>query len=85
MAVDVQSLTQDYGQEVRRVRTEVLLRFRDRIQQELTEHPEHREQVLAELRHYRDQFRDSGEAHMEDIVLDVMDMVTGWAAQDARV
>jgi hypothetical protein len=89
MAVDVQELTTTYGEEVRRARTEVLLRFRDVLAEEIAAHPDERDaflsSVLTELRKQREEFREAGNEAMEDIILDAMDMVTGWSAHAVRL
>jgi hypothetical protein len=89
MAVDVQELTTTYGEEVRRARTEVLLRFRDVLAEEIAAHPDARDaflsSVLTELRKQREEFREAGNEAMEDIILDAMDMVTGWSAHAVRL
>jgi hypothetical protein len=85
MAVDVRALTTGYEEEVRRVRTEALLSFRDGLAAELEAHPDSRENLLNELRKYRAQFKEEGRQDMEDIVLDAMDLLTGWAARGVRV
>jgi hypothetical protein len=85
MAVDVQALTTTYEQDVRRARTEALLRFRALFQEELQAHPDDRDLLLEQLRELRAQYRDSGQEDVEDIILDAMDILTGWCARDVRV
>jgi len=89
MAVDVQELTNAYGQGVGRARAETLLEFREFLADEIAAHPEQREQflsmVLRQLRERREEYRDAGDAAMEDFVLDAMDLVTGWVARDVRL
>jgi hypothetical protein len=89
MAVDVQELTTSYGEEVRRARTDVLLRFRDVLADAIAAHPDERDEllatVLAELRNHREELRRAGNEPMEDVILDAMDIVTGWSAHAARL
>jgi hypothetical protein len=89
VAVDVQELTTTYGEEVRRARTETLLRFRAVLAAEIEAHPEDRDAflstVLRMLREQREAFREAGNEVLEDIVLDAMDIVTGWSAHAVRL
>jgi hypothetical protein len=89
MAVDVRPLTTGYGEEIRRLRTESLLSFRQVIEDELAAHPGHRDEVLdvilKQLRELRARARESGDVATEDILLDAMDLVTGWSAHAVRV
>jgi hypothetical protein len=41
--------------------------------------------VIDELRRYRAMFKEQGREDLEDLILDAMDIVTGWAAPDLRV
>jgi hypothetical protein len=89
MAVDVRPLTTGFGEEVRRARTEALLNFRQFVEEALTDHPDHREEILsgtlAQLRELRAKAREADDEIMEDILLDAMDLVTGWSAHAIRV
>lgn len=85
MAVDVQAITSSYEQKVRDVRTETLLGIHDLLAQELADHPDHRDAVLGELRQLRRQFAEAGREDMEDIILDAMDMFSGWCARSMRI
>lgn len=85
MAVDVQALTNSYADDVRRFRTDALLNFRSIFAEDLKHHPEHRDALLAELKEQRDRLRSEGNEEMEDIILDAMDMLTGWSAHSARL
>jgi hypothetical protein len=87
--VDVETLRTNFGTEVRRARTETLLQFREHLENEIAAHPDRRDEILAAtleaLREFRTQYRDVGNEPMEDITLDLMDLVTGWVGEPARV
>jgi hypothetical protein len=85
MVVDVERFATSYGEEVRRARTETLVDFRNTVLEILAEHPESRDMVIDELRRYRAMFKEQGREDLEDLILDAMDIVTGWAAPDLRV
>jgi hypothetical protein len=85
MAVDVESAATNFGAEVRRARTESLVALRDDILDFLRDHPEHQDEILAQLRTIRLQFREEGREDLEDFVLDAMDIVTGWVAPEMRL
>jgi hypothetical protein len=58
-----------------------LLRLRAEVQSLLAEGYE-REVLLSQLESFRDYLRDSDDESSEDIVLDVMDFLTGWCHPD---
>jgi hypothetical protein len=63
---------------------EPLLRMRDLVRNEL-EHGVSRSEVLGQLESLRIELRGSGRAEEEDVVLDVMDFVSGWASPHVRL
>ncbi len=85
MAVDIQALATSYEQEVRRLRTEVLMQLRDVLADELRVRPEARDALLTELQEYRTRFKKEGRKDMEDLVLNAMDMLAGWSARAVRI
>jgi hypothetical protein len=84
MAVDRQAFA-DYEAATLRVRTESLLELRNLVAAELRVNPESREDLLRELERIRMEFREAGHADLEDVVLEVMDFVTGWCSPHMRV
>jgi hypothetical protein len=44
-----------------------------------------RKEVLEQLEALRQELREAGEESQEDVVLDVMDFVTGWASPHMRI
>jgi hypothetical protein len=85
MVVDVQGVAATYGQDVRRVRTQALLNLREGMQAYLEEHPDGREQLLAELKVWRTKFAEEGDEAMEDLVLDAMDIFEGWVRPEMQI
>jgi hypothetical protein len=85
MAVDVQAFATTYGEEVRRARTDALLAFRESALAYLEAHPDSRDDLLEELKRLRAEFREAGREDLEDLVLDAMDIMTGWVRPDMRV
>jgi hypothetical protein len=85
MAVDVQAFATTYGEEVRRVRTEALLAFRESALAHLEDHPDRRDELLEELKRLRAEFKEAGREDLEDLVLDAMDIMTGWVRAEMRV
>jgi hypothetical protein len=84
VAVDVQELVSSYDEKVRGVRTDTLKELHHVLTEQLKARP--RDEVLRELQRIRESFREQGREDMEDIVLDGMDMLTGWTgAAGARV
>jgi hypothetical protein len=47
--------------------------------------PDSREELLEALERIRLNLREKGRSDIEDIVLDVMDFVTGWSSPHMRV
>jgi hypothetical protein len=85
MAVDVQAFATTYGEDVRRARTDALLAFRESALEYLKAHPDKRGELLEELKRLRAEFREAGREDLEDLVLDAMDIMTGWVRPDVRV
>jgi hypothetical protein len=55
------------------------MRMRDLVRSEL-EHGVSRSEVLGQLESLRIELRGNGRSDEEDIVLDVMDFVSGWSS-----
>jgi len=51
----------------------------------LQDHPEGRDEILAELRRLRDVFKEQGREELEDFILDAMDILSGWVSPQMRV
>lgn len=58
---------------------EPVLKVRDLARSEL-EHGVSRSEVLGQLESLRIELRGGGRSDQEDVVLDVMDFVTGWSS-----
>lgn len=63
---------------------EPLLQMRDLVRNEL-EHGVSRSEVLGQLESLRIELRGSERVEEEDVVLDVMDFVSGWASPHVRL
>jgi hypothetical protein len=59
--------------------SEPMLRIRDLVRSEL-EHGVSRAEVLGQLESLRIELRGVGREDAEDVVLDVMDFVSGWSS-----
>jgi hypothetical protein len=81
VAVDVKTFTDA----ALRAHTEVLLELRELVAEELRNDPDSREELLEALERIRLDLREEGRSDIEDIVLDVMDFVTGWSSPHMRV
>jgi hypothetical protein len=55
------------------------------VAEELRKDPDSRADILADLERIRLGLREEGRSDIEDIVLDVMDFVTGWASPHMRI
>jgi hypothetical protein len=62
---------------------EPLMQMRDLVRTEL-QHNVSRREVLGQLESLRIELRGSGRASEEDVVLDVMDFVSGWSSPHMR-
>ena len=58
---------------------EPVLKVRDLARSEL-EHGVSRAEVLSQLESFRIELRGGGRSDQEDVVLDVMDFVSGWSS-----
>ncbi len=81
MAVDVKTFTDA----ALRAHTEALLELREVIARELEANPDGRDELLELLEEIRLQLREEGKSEIEDVVLDVMDFVTGWSSPHMRI
>ena len=81
MAVDVQTFTDA----TLRARTEALLELREIVAEQLREDPSSRDDLLQDLEEIRVAVREAERPDIEDIVLDVMDFVTGWCSPHMRI
>jgi hypothetical protein len=59
--------------------SEPVMRMRDLVRSEL-EHGVSRSEVLGQLESLRIELRGNGRSDEEDVVLDVMDFVSGWSS-----
>jgi hypothetical protein len=64
--------------------SEPVLKVRDLVRSEL-EHGVSRAEVLGQLESLRIELRGSGREAAEDVVLDVMDFVSGWSSPHMQV
>jgi hypothetical protein len=81
VAVDVKTFTDA----ALRVHTEVLLELREIVARELQADPDSRAELLETLERIRLELREEGQSEIEDVVLDVMDFVTGWSSPHMRI
>lgn len=84
MAVDVQTFT-DYADATRRAQAEALRELRKIFADELRSDPNAREKLLRDLEEIRAAFREAGQPDIEDVVLEVMDFVSGWCSPHMRI
>lgn len=64
--------------------SEPVMRMRDLVRAEL-EHDVSRREVLGQLESLRIELRGSGRGGEEDVVLDVMDFVSGWSSPHTQL
>lgn len=81
MAVDVKTFTDA----ALRAHTEALLEIRAVIAEELRANPDSRGELLQNLESIRTTLRQNGASDAEDVVLDIMDFVTGWCSPHVRI
>jgi hypothetical protein len=62
-----------------------LIMLRSLVAADLANRGGDRESLLAELEALRVEFREAGRDDVEDVVLEVMDFVTGWCSPHMRI